>query len=171
MWTDERVELLKKLWADGLSASRIAAELGGVTRNAVIGKVHRLGLSGRAKPPSSSVNRPRKPRPSHLFRGVRASVRGNTALAARSAYDYDLEPEPELIENIIPLGQRCSILELSDEKCHSAIPGNRTSSSAEARRSSACRTAATTCALPTSRRRNGAGRNGQRVPDERQPSV
>ena len=48
-WTDERVELLKKLWIDGLSASQIAAELGNVTRNAVIGKVHRLGLSGRAK--------------------------------------------------------------------------------------------------------------------------
>ena len=48
-WTDERVELLKKLWSDGLSASQIAAELGNVTRNAVIGKVHRLGLSGRAK--------------------------------------------------------------------------------------------------------------------------
>ena len=47
-WTDERVETLKKLWADGLSASQIAAELGGITRNAVIGKVHRLGLSGRA---------------------------------------------------------------------------------------------------------------------------
>ena len=46
-WTDERVELLKKLWADGLSASQIAGELGGITRNAVIGKVHRLGLSGR----------------------------------------------------------------------------------------------------------------------------
>ena len=45
-WTDERVELLKKLWADGLSASQIAGELGGITRNAVIGKVHRLGLSG-----------------------------------------------------------------------------------------------------------------------------
>ena len=54
-WTDERVELLKKLWADGLSASQIAAELGGVTRNAVIGKVHRLGLSGRAKSPSSGI--------------------------------------------------------------------------------------------------------------------
>jgi len=53
-WTEERVELLKKLWADGLSASQIAAELGGITRNAVIGKVHRLGLSGRAKSPSSS---------------------------------------------------------------------------------------------------------------------
>src|SRR5258708_6054672 len=49
-WTDERVELLKKLWQDGLSASQIAAELGGVTRNAVIGKVHRLGLSGRGQP-------------------------------------------------------------------------------------------------------------------------
>ena len=48
-WTDERVELLKKLWTDGLSASQIAAELGNVTRNAVIGKVHRLGLSGRAQ--------------------------------------------------------------------------------------------------------------------------
>ncbi len=49
-WTEERVETLKKLWADGLSASQIAKQLGGVTRNAVIGKVHRLGLSGRAAP-------------------------------------------------------------------------------------------------------------------------
>jgi GcrA cell cycle regulator len=49
-WTEERVERLKKLWSDGLSASQIAAELGGgVTRNAVIGKVHRLGLRGRAR--------------------------------------------------------------------------------------------------------------------------
>lgn len=49
-WTDERVELLKTMWADGKSASQIAKELGGVTRNAVIGKVHRLGLSNRASP-------------------------------------------------------------------------------------------------------------------------
>ena len=46
-WTDDRVETLKKMWADGQSASQIAKELGGVTRNAVIGKVHRLGLSNR----------------------------------------------------------------------------------------------------------------------------
>ena len=46
-WTDERVETLKKLWGEGQSASQIAKELGGVTRNAVIGKVHRLGLSNR----------------------------------------------------------------------------------------------------------------------------
>ncbi|MEM6932966.1 MAG: GcrA family cell cycle regulator [Pseudomonadota bacterium] len=47
-WTEDRVEILKKLWGDGLSASQIAKELGGVTRNAVIGKVHRLGLSNRS---------------------------------------------------------------------------------------------------------------------------
>ncbi|MCY1128252.1 GcrA cell cycle regulator, partial [Frigidibacter sp. RF13] len=48
-WTDERVELLKKMWGEGQSASQIAKELGSVTRNAVIGKVHRLGLSNRVE--------------------------------------------------------------------------------------------------------------------------
>ncbi|MEL6060513.1 MULTISPECIES: GcrA family cell cycle regulator [unclassified Methylobacterium] len=48
-WTDDRVALLRRLWEDGQSASKIAAQLGGVTRNAVIGKVHRLGLGGRAR--------------------------------------------------------------------------------------------------------------------------
>jgi GcrA cell cycle regulator len=65
-WTDERVELLKKLWLDGLSASQIAKQLGGVTRNAVIGKVHRLGLSGRAapsQPTRPTFKAPRAPRP------------------------------------------------------------------------------------------------------------
>ena len=47
-WTDARVEALTNLWGDGLSASLIAARLGGTTRNAVIGKVRRLGLQGRA---------------------------------------------------------------------------------------------------------------------------
>src|ERR1700741_1556552 len=63
-WTDERVELLKKLWQDGHSASQIAKQLGGVTRNAVIGKVHRLGLSGRAAPstPAGPMDKP-APRP------------------------------------------------------------------------------------------------------------
>ena len=54
-WSDDRVEQLKKLWESGLSASQIAAELGNVTRNAVIGKVHRLGLSGRAKAPATAA--------------------------------------------------------------------------------------------------------------------
>ena len=61
-WTDERVELLRKLWTEGHSASQIAAQLGGVTRNAVIGKVHRLGLSGRGKStrPSTARTKPQR---------------------------------------------------------------------------------------------------------------
>ena len=54
-WTDERVETLKRMWAEGQSASQIAKELGGVTRNAVIGKVHRLGLSNRNGPESQET--------------------------------------------------------------------------------------------------------------------
>ncbi|GAA4721229.1 GcrA cell cycle regulator [Sphingomonas lutea] len=49
-WTDERIERLKKMWADGATASQIADELGGVSRNAVIGKAHRLGLEQRPSP-------------------------------------------------------------------------------------------------------------------------
>ncbi|MDM8168619.1 GcrA family cell cycle regulator [Roseovarius sp.] len=75
-WSDERVEKLKKMWAEGQSASQIAKELGGVTRNAVIGKVHRLGLSNRngsgggaaaepaPKPKPAAAAKPRnKPKP------------------------------------------------------------------------------------------------------------
>ena len=49
-WTDERIERLKKMWAQGATASQIADELGGVSRNAVIGKAHRLGLEQRPSP-------------------------------------------------------------------------------------------------------------------------
>jgi GcrA cell cycle regulator len=124
-WTDERVELLKKLWSDGLSASQIAGELGGITRNAVIGKVHRLGLSGRAKSASSNAPRPRKARTStHMLRIGRASIRGNTALA--HAFEMEVDAVPELIENIIPIGQRRTILELTDQTCRWPIgdPGS-----------------------------------------------
>jgi GcrA cell cycle regulator len=124
-WTDERVEMLKKLWTDGLSASQIAGELGGITRNAVIGKVHRLGLSGRAKSPSSGAPRPRKPRPhSHMLRTSRPAFRGNTALA--HAFEVEAEAEPQLIDNVIPMGQRRSLLELTEETCRWPIgdPGS-----------------------------------------------
>jgi GcrA cell cycle regulator len=116
-WTDERVELLKKLWAEGHSASKIAGTLGAITRNAVIGKVHRLGLVGRAKSPSAAAPRPRKAKPSgHVLRMARPAMRGNTALAL--AYDADAELEPEPIDNVIPISQRRSILELTEATCH-----------------------------------------------------
>jgi GcrA cell cycle regulator len=66
VWSDDRVTTLKTLWAEGLSASQVAGRLGGVTRNAVIGKIHRLGLSGRAAPSrpgrAPRVSAPRAPR-------------------------------------------------------------------------------------------------------------
>jgi GcrA cell cycle regulator len=110
-WDDARVELLKKLWADGLSASQIAAQLGGVTRNAVIGKVHRLGLSGRAKTQSSSVPRVRKPRVASLRPRLR--YHGNAALAPQ----YEYEPDPDPLANVVPIGPRVSILELNESTC------------------------------------------------------
>ena len=109
-WTDERVELLKKLWNDGLSASQIAAELGNVTRNAVIGKVHRLGLSGRAKSPGSATPRPRKPAarpPSHPAghqNGGSGLTRGNTALAPQFAPQIEAEAQSRVVGLYTPAG-------------------------------------------------------------------
>jgi GcrA cell cycle regulator len=57
-WSEERIALLTELWAEGLSASKIAGRLGDISRNAVIGKVHRIGLPGR-----KTTSRKRKPRP------------------------------------------------------------------------------------------------------------
>ncbi|MGO4713109.1 GcrA family cell cycle regulator [Bradyrhizobium sp. 2TAF24] len=114
-WTDDRVEQLKKLWEAGLSASQIAAELGNITRNAVIGKVHRLGLSGRAKSPSSAAPRQRKARPAqHMMRISRPMSRGNTALA----HAFEVEPDPVTYDNVVPMSQRLSLLELTEATCH-----------------------------------------------------
>ena len=117
-WSDDRVEQLKKLWEAGLSASQIAAELGNVTRNAVIGKVHRLGLSGRAKSPSSAAPRQRKARPAapQMMRVARPVSRGNTALA--HAFEVELEPDPVAFDNVVPMSQRLSLLELNEATCH-----------------------------------------------------
>jgi GcrA cell cycle regulator len=74
-WSDDRVTTLSKLWRDGLSASRIAKALGGVTRNAVIGKIHRLGLSGRGLPPARArLVRPLAPRSSPSVKTSTAEV-------------------------------------------------------------------------------------------------
>ena len=116
-WSDDRVEQLKKLWEAGLSASQIAAELGNVTRNAVIGKVHRLGLSGRAKSPSTAAPRQRKARPAQqMMRVSRPVSRGNTALA--HAFEVEVEPDPIAYDNVVPMSQRLSLLELNEATCH-----------------------------------------------------
>lgn len=139
-WTDERVALLKKLWMEGLSASQIAGELsGGVTRNAVIGKVHRLKLSARAKP-TNVAPRPKAPRASAPRRpsssGSPATPRSTLNVASQrrttaapmigaTALKIDAELEAEAVlevqtkaaELFIPVEERISLLQLTEKTC------------------------------------------------------
>ena len=126
-WTEERVELLKKLWADGLSASQIAGRLGGITRNAVIGKVHRLGLAGRA-----TTSRMRSPRLRHRIgqtpmrpapaARIQYRTHGNTALKPVFAPVEQRMPAlalvPSPIEDLnIPPVLRVNLLDLKECMC------------------------------------------------------
>ena len=129
-WTDERVELLKKLWTEGLSASQIAGRLGnGVTRNAVIGKVHRLNLSGRVQQQRAAQPRqPRKQRePSLAPRAGGGGMpsmptAGTTALKPMMRAETHIRPaaipEPQPLRLVdLPKDGRVTILHLSDKTC------------------------------------------------------
>jgi len=108
-WSDERVELLKRLWGEGQSASQIAKELGGVTRNAVIGKVHRLGLSNRngsataastgtaAAPEAETPKAAAKPAP-------KATAKSATPPETRED-EAEQAAAPVRVKAIIPAGQ------------------------------------------------------------------
>ena len=125
-WTDERVSALKKLWAEGHSASQIAKQLGGVTRNAVIGKVHRWGLSGRAKP--SSPARKAAARKTAASSASRASASSKprpkpsrTPSAPRTprviAKVQAPPPPPPLEAKLQADGSFASILTITDHMC------------------------------------------------------
>lgn len=114
-WTDERVELLGKLWGEGLSASQIAAVLGGgVTRNAVIGKVHRLGLAGRPRAGQAEMARNPKPRP---VPAPPPTADRDRPLVRPSAAVPPTLPQPRIEEVAIPVSDRVSIMELRDSMC------------------------------------------------------
>ncbi len=79
-WTDDRVEMLRELWSKGLSASQIAVQLGGVSRNAVIGKAHRLGLESRPSPIRGGGSGSRSRRNRAISRAIEArALRGTMA--------------------------------------------------------------------------------------------
>ncbi|MBT2130331.1 GcrA family cell cycle regulator [Aliiroseovarius lamellibrachiae] len=107
-WTDERVEVLKKMWGEGQSASVIAKELGGVTRNAVIGKVHRLGLSNRA---TSGTKAPAKEKAAPKAAAAakpKAPPKPKPAPKKEAAPAASVEAKPAPIparKQIIPAGQ------------------------------------------------------------------
>ncbi len=125
-WTDERVELLRKLWSDGLSASQVAAELGpGITRNAVIGKIHRLGLAERAKTANAPRQRAAKtaaPRQIAAASGATApragghAVHGNVALAFAPQAVVVARATPEQ-EVVVPITERVTLMELRESMC------------------------------------------------------
>ena len=107
-WTEERVALLRKLWTEGLSASQIAKQLGGVTRNAVIGKVHRLGLAGRATP-----SRPAK-RP---VRTARPRVMSPMAPRMRPPSSLPMVVIPHLEPIKFEDGKTATVLSLNENMC------------------------------------------------------
>jgi GcrA cell cycle regulator len=140
-WTDERVEFLSRLWLEGKSASQIAAALGGgLTRNAVIGKVHRLGLAGRVKSSAPASGAEDEAHASHGERtmadiaaaprrvatrtsvaaGVSmtaAAVHGNTALAITEATAEALKPARVAEEVVVPMSLKVTIVELRESMC------------------------------------------------------
>ncbi|MEM8803264.1 MAG: GcrA family cell cycle regulator, partial [Pseudomonadota bacterium] len=104
-WTDERVETLKKMWSEGQSASQIAKELGGVTRNAVIGKVHRLGLSNRA---GSSAAAPEK-------KSAKAAPKAKATKPAEKVVEVTVAPRKPIVPAGQPLPPQPSANEISPE--------------------------------------------------------
>ncbi len=126
-----------------MSASQIASSLGEVTRNAVIGKIHRLGLSGRVRPagaapvvaaapahgrrtggsPGAEAGRPERAAPA---RPAVAAV-GNTALKIEPTYMVEVEPQPEArVDNVVVMNERVTIMMLTEQSCRWPIgdPGS-----------------------------------------------
>ena len=143
-WTDERVETLKKMWGEGQSASQIAKELGGVTRNAVIGKVHRLGLSNRttgggtakaeakpkAKPAAKAETKPKPAKPEPPELKTEAAAPPKSTLPARKQIipaGQPLPPQPSAneispealakVNEVEKKAKKISLMELTERTC------------------------------------------------------
>ncbi len=100
-WTDERIETLKRLWEQGLTASQIADDLGNVTRNAVIGKAHRLGLKARPSPVKAGEEASPAPAP-------RAAAPRPTPRAAEPRASETRAPQPRAAEPAKPAAPRAA---------------------------------------------------------------
>ncbi len=131
-WTVERIELLRKLWSEGLSASQIAGQLGGVTRNAVIGKVHRLKLSSRGRTTAAPA---RQKKPTARAATVnKQTVKKTVAPSAAKVNTPKVtkvseavpaaEPKVKAVptyqcleSNVIPMSSRLQLVQLSEKTC------------------------------------------------------
>jgi GcrA cell cycle regulator len=100
-WTEERIASLRKMWQEGLSASQVARQLGGVSRNAVIGKVHRMGLAGRdaparprslgGRPPTRVHNRPK------MAPAIRRSIKRTEVILEPVQAAFEVEPSATIL--------------------------------------------------------------------------
>ncbi len=104
-WTDDRVEMLKKMWGEGQSASQIAKELGGVTRNAVIGKVHRLGLSNRTTTGGAAKTDAKAKPAAKVDAKPKAAPKAAQEPAAKVEAEPPARPSLPARKQIIPAGQ------------------------------------------------------------------
>lgn len=120
-WTDERIALLKKMWKEGKSAAEIAKTLGkGVTRNAVIGKAHRMGLSGRPSPIKKPAPASKKEAAAAPARKESKDVKKAAPPAggkANPALAKEAEELKKIEKEIVPLGGGVSLLELTERMC------------------------------------------------------
>ncbi len=133
-WTDERVETLKNLWGEGQSASQIAKVLGGVTRNAVIGKVHRLGLASRTAAKPEPAAKAVKPEPAAAAKPKLKTVEKAEPAAAKekakpvtthkppvvtSTFPHPPAPSEPLVDlaDVDAAAKKLSLLELNERTC------------------------------------------------------
>jgi len=113
-WSIDRVATLSRLWREGLSASQIAKQIGGVTRNAVIGKVHRLGLNGRGAPSLPRTVTPRDTRPR---RAPKATITASHRICATRRTPPPAAPEgPGLVDDLVNLKPRACKWPIGDPK-------------------------------------------------------
>ncbi len=117
-WTDERVDILRKLWTEGHSASHIARTLGEVTRNAVIGKVHRLGLSGRATPSRPVKRPPRLARPKPIVANETAVAATDATTAKADLPDVQARSQSGQLQPVrLENGEKANVLNLQASMC------------------------------------------------------
>jgi GcrA cell cycle regulator len=122
-WTDERIALLKKMWKEGKSAAEIAKMLGkGVTRNAVIGKAHRMGLSGRPSPIKKPAAAPKKEKEAAPKKEAVKETRSSKSAPAPSAkinpaMAKEVEELKKIEKEVLPLNGGIPLIDLTERMC------------------------------------------------------
>ncbi|MDI1228856.1 MAG: GcrA family cell cycle regulator [bacterium] len=122
-WTDERIALLKKMWKEGKSAAEIAKMLAkGVTRNAVIGKAHRMGLSGRPSPIKKPAAAPKKEKEAAPKKEAVKETRSSKSAPAPSAklnpvMAKEVEELKKIEKEVLPLNGGVPLIDLTERMC------------------------------------------------------